>query len=142
MKDLRHSILPVVSLPAAARSKASGAVTGEAIDLASVEGALIEFFAGALGTEVNVYGIEIVECATVGGSYTAVADADLIGTEPTLTYSSSPALDESNTVKTVAYIGSKQFIRVNLVAPTGSGTGSGIVGANVLKGFARHNPVV
>ncbi len=142
MKDMRHEILPVVSLPAAAYSKAGGAIEGGAVNLAGFQGALIEFGSGALGTQVNVYEVEVVECDTVGGSYTAVADADLIGTEPTLAYSSSPALDESNTVKTVAYIGSKQFIRANLKAPTGAGTGSGIVWANVIKGYARHNPVV
>lgn len=142
MKDLRHNLLPAVSLPAAVRAKSGGAVEGAAINLAGYEGALIEFFSGALGTEVNVYEVEIVECDAVGGTYTAVGADDLIGTEPTLAYSSSPALDESNTAKTVGYIGSKQFIRANLKAPTGSGTGSGIVGANVIKGIARHNPVV
>ena len=142
MKDLYHELLPVVSLPAAAYTKAGGAVEATAIDLAGFQGALIEFGAGALGAEINTYEVEIVECDTVGGTYTAVATADLVGTEPTLTHTDAPALDESSVVKTVGYIGSKQFIRANLKVPTGAGTGSGIVWANVIKGYARHNPVV
>ena len=142
MKDLYHELLPVVSLPAAEYTKAGGAVEASAINLAGFQGALIEFGAGALGAQINTYEVEIVECETVGGTYTAVAAADLVGTEPTLTHTDAPDLDESSTIKTVGYIGSKQFIRANLKVPTGAGTGSGIVWANVVKGFARHNPVV
>lgn len=136
--NLYHNILSKVSLPAAAYTKAGGAVAGAAIDRQGFEKALVECFSGALGAEVNVYEIELTESDAAGSGFTAVAAADLLGTEPTF----DQAAAESNKVKTFEYIGSKRYLKANLKAPTGAGTGSGIIGANIILGNARHNPVV
>jgi hypothetical protein len=136
--DLYHNLLPKVSLPAAAYTKAGGAVEGAEVDRQGHERALVECFSGALGAQVNVYEVELVESDVSGSGFTAVADADLIGTEPTF----DQAAGESNVVKTFEYVGSKRYLKANLKAPTGAGTGSGIIGANIVLGDARHNPVV
>lgn len=143
--DLIHNNKRLVSLPAAVYSKAGGAITGAAVDTSLAERVLIEFGSGALGTQVNVYTLELVECDTIGGTYTPVADAQLIpisGAEAAaqLEYHTSPTtLDESNTIKTFEYVGEKLFLRANLIAPTGAGTGSGIVWANIILFGLRHS---
>ena len=138
MKDLHHNLLPKVSLPAAAYTKAGGAVLGTVIDLQGYDGALIEGFSGALGAQVNAYELELQHSDAAGSGFAAVDAADIIGTEPTF----DQALSESDTVKTFSYIGAKRYLRVDLKAPTGAGTGSGVVGANIILGFPRHAPVV
>jgi hypothetical protein len=136
--DLRNNLLSKVSLPAAAYTKAGGAITGAAIDTAGFEKKLVECFSGDLGAQVNVYEVELTESDAAGSGFTAVADADLIGTEPTF----DQAAAESNTVKTFEYVGQKRYLKANLKAPTGAGTGSGVIGANIVLGGARHAPVV
>lgn len=136
MRDLYHDLLPAVSLPAAAYTKAGGAVTGTVIDLQGFGGALIEGFSGALGAQVNVYELELQHSDAAGSGFAAVDAADIIGTEPTF----DQALSESDTVKTFGYVGAKRYLRVDLKAPTGAGTGSGVIGANVIKGLPAHGP--
>lgn len=63
----------------------------------------------------------------------AVSDTFLIGTE------SAAALDTSNTVSRIGYVGKKRYVRFNAVsASTSSG---GTLGAVVVLGSAKHNPV-
>ncbi|MCX6559847.1 MAG: hypothetical protein NTZ26_04970 [Candidatus Aminicenantes bacterium] len=139
MRDMLHNIASTISSKFAARTKAAGAVTGEVIDLRGYNGARIDCISGALGAQVNDYEFEIKEADAAAGAFTAVADEDLLGSEPTFTKDAET--DESDTVKSLAYVGPKAFIQVNLKAPTGDGTGSGVLGAIVHKGFARHAPV-
>jgi len=142
MKDIYHDLLPEVSLPAAAYTKAGGAVTGNVIDLAGFDGAVIEAFSGALGAQINSYELELQESDAAGSGFAAVADADLVGTEPTFVHTDAPDVDDSSKVKTFGYIGAKRYLRVDLKVPTGAGTGSGVIGANIIKGRPRHAPVV
>ena len=141
MKDLHHNLLPKVSLPAAAYTKAGGAVLGTVIDLQGFDGALIEGFSGALGAQINSYELELQHSDAESTGFEAVEAADIIGAEPTFVHTDVPDLDESNTVKTFGYIGARRYLRVDLKVPTGAGTGSGVVGANVILGFPRHAPV-
>jgi hypothetical protein len=139
MRDMLHNILSVIGSKFAARSKAAGAVSGEIVDVRLFSGARINCISGSLGAELNVYEFELKEADAEDGEFTAVAAENLLGSEPTFTKSAE--VDESDTVKTFAYVGPKAFIRVDLKAPTGAGTGSGVLGAIVEKGFARHAPV-
>ena len=60
----------------------------------------------------------------------AVADADLLGSEPTLLEATD------NEVKTFGYVGSKRYLRVDTTAGTGIGW------AVIVKGTPRHAPAV
>jgi len=143
--DLIHNTKHYVSLPAAVYAKSGGPVTGTPVDRFGSERALIQFFSAALGTQVNVYTLELVEADLIGGPYTAVDDAYMIpisGAEAAaqLEYHTSPStLDESNTIKLFEYVGSKRFIGANLITPTGAGTGSGIVGAIIILAGLRNS---
>jgi hypothetical protein len=136
--DLIHNEKHYVSLPAAAYTKAGGAVDGSVVNTQMAERVLIQAFSGDLGAQANVYPIELFECATSNGSFTAVADSDMIpisGAEPSFDQS----IPESNSVKLFEYVGSKLYLKAHLDAPTGAGTGSGIVGVNIILGGLRHS---
>jgi hypothetical protein len=140
MRDTFHNSLSEVSSKFAARTKAAGAVDGEVVDLAGFEGATIVCASGALGTQVNVYPYELKESDAPGSGFAAVAAADLLGSEPSFEYATSPAKDESDLPKSFGYTGAKRYVRLDLLAPTGSGTGGGILGGLVVKGSPRHAP--
>jgi hypothetical protein len=133
MKDIKHNIKVVPSLYSLLQTAA--AVGDVGVDRAGYEGAVVCVTAGviAMGT-TPVYTIGVRECDTIGGAYTVVAAADLIG--DAITFIPSGA----HTVKLIGYIGSKQFIRVDLETVGGTpGTGAVLTG-NVILGLARHNP--
>lgn len=128
-KDLHHSVKAVCAL--APQSITSDTTTvGEIIDTQGFDGVEFVIVAGALADSVLLP--LVTECATSGGSYTAVADADLHGTE------AGAQLDETldkNTSK-VGYSGTKRFVKLSLVST--STTGANLVGAVALLGAARH----
>ncbi len=127
--DLIHNTQHFVSLPAAAYTKAGGAVDGAEIDTFGAERVLIQGISGALGVQVNVYELELTASDTPGSGHAAVADAELIGAEPT--FDQAVAAD-ANAAKLFEYVGGKRYLKVNLKAPTGAGTGSGVIGGNVI----------
>jgi hypothetical protein len=133
MRDLYHDLYPEVSLKFATYTAAQSGHS--IIDLQGYEGALIVIVSGTV-TDGNAYPFELKEGDESNLSDAeAVADADLINTEPTLDS------DDDDTVKTFAYVGSKRYIRVDLKAPTGESSG-GDFGALVIKGFPRHAPAM
>ena len=80
MRDMQSNVLPEYSIYPAALGAA--AKTGDAVvDLQGFEGALILCGSGAITADMA---FQLMECDTSGGTYTAVADADLVGSEPTL----------------------------------------------------------
>ena len=140
MKDLYHNLKGSPALNPQALAKTGSPFTGTEVNLKG-DSALIVVQAGALGTQVNTYTFELQESDVSGSGFTPVADADLLGSEPVFEYATSPAKDESNTIKTFGYIGIKGYLKL-VVTVAGAGTGSGIIGAAVIVGDARHRPVV
>ena len=141
MKDLYHDFKPVVSLyPLLIAAIADGDAY---VDLQGFEGALIVITAGAIadGTgALTIYTFELKE-SDDHITFTAVAAGDLLGTEPSFE-AITGATHEENVSKSFGYIGSKRYLRVDLVAvpttPSTGGTFSGVV----IKGRPRHAAVV
>jgi hypothetical protein len=133
MKDIKNNIKVVPSFYSLLKTSAAAGDVG--VDLAGYEGAVVCVTAGVIATGTSpVYTIGVRECDTIGGSYTVVAAADLIGSAIVFL----PA--DASTVKTIGYIGSKQFIRIDLETVGGTpGTGAMLTG-NVILSLARHNP--
>jgi hypothetical protein len=132
MKDLYHNLLAALSMyPQALTSATNGDAT---VDLAGFEGALIVIAAGTI-TDGTLYTWELKE-SDDNSTFTAVAAADLVGTESTFT-----AASEDNVVKSFSYIGSKRYVRVDLKTISGSPVTGGVFSAVVVKGAARHNAV-
>jgi hypothetical protein len=133
MKDIQNSIKVIPSFYSLLKTAAAAGDVG--VDLAGYEGATIVVTAGVIATGTDpLYTFGVRECETLGGSYTVVAAADLIGSA--ITFGPS----DDNTVKTIGYIGSKQFIRIDLETVGGTPGTGGLFTGNVIKGFARHNP--
>ena len=126
MRDIYHDLVPLHSIYPASLS---GAKTGDAIiDLQGFLGALIICYSGAITTDTVFQLMEGNESDLSDAA--AVADADLLGSEPTLLAATD------NEVKSFGYIGKKRYIRVDTTA------GAGIAGALVVKGLPRHKPAV
>jgi hypothetical protein len=104
-------------------------VTGSGVDLQGYQGATILVPVGAYTSYKHVCALQ--ECDSAAGSYSDVAAADILGTEPTIS-------GVSNTCYQFGYRGSKRFIRLDT---TGTGSGSGVVfGALVVRGLKGHGP--
>lgn len=102
-RDLASNISEVESVRP---QVATGNVNGEEVDLQGCDSVAFVASIGAITGAAGDGSIIIQETDTSGSGYTAVADADLIGTEPT-------ALAANTTYK-VGYVGGKRYVRAVL----------------------------
>ena len=127
MKDLANNLSIVQSLaPASRTANANGA----AVDLQGYEGALILISTGAITDGTHTFEVQESDDGT---TFTAVANSDLIGTEPAV------GATNDNTDYKIGYIGSKRYVRV--VVTVAGATNGGVYGAWVIRGYPRHAPV-
>jgi len=139
MRDLRSDFNGTIALAFAAKAKSGSPFTSAAIDLNGFEGCMIVATAGALGTEVDTYTVSCTDGATNAAADTPVAGY-LLGSA-VHQYATTPvAIDTSSTVKLASYVGGKRWIKVILTV-AGSGTGSGVVGIDVIRGHPKYSPV-
>lgn len=127
--DIVNDISAVQSLTPAARTAAAN---GTGVDLTGYNGAAVIIAAGTI-TDGTLYTFEVQE-SDDNASFTAVADADLIGTEPAL------AAADDNAVREVGYKGNKRYLRVALAAVTGAPATGGVFSAVVVRGKPRRYP--
>jgi hypothetical protein len=141
MRDLYHGFSAALGLQAGAKAKSGSPFEGPTIDLQGFEGALVIAAAGALGTEINTYAFGLTESDEDDSGFAPVDPGDILGTPPVFEYGTAGDPDESGDVKAFGYVGSKRYLRLTLDV-AGAGTGSGIVGAVIVRGFPRHAPAV
>lgn len=128
MRDLKSNIKPVQSLVPLNRSAAGN---GVGVDTLGFNSASIIFATGAIGgTASPTFTFEVQESAD-NTTFTAVADADLRGTEPVVT--------TANTVAQVGYIGNKRYIRA-ILKTVGGTTPTLDCSANVILGHPTVAP--
>jgi len=130
-----NSVLVQQTVTAANRT--NGTVNGTAIDL----------WSNTVGDQVFRSALAVVQTGTVtdgthtvevqesddNSSFTAVADADLQGTEPAI------GAANDNVVYEIGYRGTKRYIRVTVV--TSGATTGGTFGAVLVLGIPRRLPV-
>lgn len=126
MKDL-YSDIGVVAAVVPATLTATN--TSAAIDLQGYDSATVIIQTGAIGGSGN-FTPSLVECATSGGTYTAVATTDLIG-------SFTDPLAASSVYK-IGYRGNKRYIKTVLTLNSGTNIVAGVV---VVKSHAANAPV-
>ncbi|THA78408.1 hypothetical protein E6R60_05860 [Streptomyces sp. A0642] len=120
--DIKNSLDVITTLTPAARTAAA---TGTAVDLANYDAAAVVITTGAVAN--GAFAVEIQESDASGSGYTAVANADLDGTEPaTLT---------ASTVTVIGYHGIKRYLRV-----VTTGTADASFGVTVIRGKGRVKP--
>ena len=120
IKDQKNDIKVLGTI---APQAASGNITGTVVAVAGFESVTLYGHgdATAIGT------LKIQESATSGGTYTAVAAADIIGSAPTI----DGAADDDQAYK-FGYAGGLRFIKV--VSTIGTTTTGAIYGALVIPG--------
>jgi hypothetical protein len=126
--DLYSNLNFVQSLVPAART-ATG--NGVEVDIRDYHGAMVVIGTGVITDGTHT--IEVKEAAVPGGAFTAVADADLQGTEPAI------GVADDNVVFRIGYKGTKGALRVD-VTVAGATTG-GVYQASVVRGHPRKAPV-
>lgn len=106
-----------------------------AISVADYKKVSFAIVTGVLSDADATFAVEIRECATSDGSYTAVADADLVGTEALagLTFG-----DDSETRK-VGYKGIQPYVKIS-ITPTGNNSGNIPIAAIVILEDGPHMP--
>jgi len=132
MRDMYHDMKTEISLNMQALTAAAD---GDAIiDLHGYQGARIEISSGTI-TDGTSYEFELKEGSESNLSdAAAVADDDIVGSEPTFL-----AADD-NKVKTFSYVGTKRYIRIDLKTVVGSPSTGGYFEGRVIKGHPRHKP--
>lgn len=84
------------------------ALTGEVVDLQGYGACTFVIATGSLADADATFAVEVQECDTSGGSYTAVADANLIGTEALAGF----IFSDDNKCFKVGYQGSKRYVKI------------------------------
>lgn len=134
MRDLYHDLKPEISLKLQALTTAKD---GEnIIDLQGFESAKIDVISGTI-TDGDAYTFELKEGSESNLSdAAAVADADLLGSEPVF------ATADDDKIKSFGYVGKKRYLRLDFKSVTGSPSTGGLFVAVVTKGHPRHKPAV
>jgi hypothetical protein len=101
--------------------------TGTGVDLTGYDAAAVVITVGT-ATDTG-FSFEVQESDALASGYTAVADADLDGTEPATAVASA--------VTELGYHGIKRYIRV---VATDTGTGNADFGVAVIRGRGRVKP--
>lgn len=111
-RDLKNNISAVQSL---APAEQTGPVDGAAADLANYTSAMVVIDAGTATGTTPSFTFEVQESDTsTPGDFTAVADADLDGTEPVITTANDAAVYE------IGYRGRRRYLRVTIEAASGT----------------------
>jgi len=131
MRELSREISVAQSLVPGALVAAS--VSGSTVDLQGYEGATFVIDVGLWTDGTHTFVLQ--ESATdVDGSFTAIADADLVGTEPVV----DGAADDNQIYK-IGYTGTLRYVRVRSVVSGGPQTGA-YYSATVIQSRPRHQP--
>lgn len=129
--DSKNNIKAVVALNIQAISSDT-TTAGSSIDLTGFNSAT---FAIQSGTLTDGTYTPVISDSDDGSTFTAVADDFLIGTEAEAAF----AATDDNAIKTIGYVGGKQYVKLSIVsASTSSG---GTIGAQALLGHSSHAPV-
>ena len=127
--DIANTLTVVQSLAPASRT-ATGNGTG--VDLRDYSAAVAIIDTGTAGGTSPSFTFELQE-SDDNSTFTAVANADLIGTEPVITTSNDVAVYE------LGYLGSKRYIRVAITAVSGTSP-TLLCSACVVRGKPRYAP--
>lgn len=110
------------------------AQTGQAVDLQGYDACTFVIATGSLADADATFAVEVQESDSSGSGYTAVADANLVGTEALASFVFS---DDDKCFK-VGYIGSKRYVRL-VITPTGNAS-AGLMCAVAILGHPNRSP--
>lgn len=135
MKDLLNSITVKRAISPVSVSD-NTAQTGQAVDGAGFESVTYIIAAGSLADADATFTALLQECDTSGGSYTDVADADLIGTEALASF----LFSDDNKCFKLGYKGSKRYTKLT-ITPANNASAA-LISAVAVLGHAQVKPTV
>jgi hypothetical protein len=127
--DIANDVSVVQSLLPASRTTT---VNGTGADLKDYSAAVVIIDTGTTGGTTPSFTFQVEE-SDDNSSYAAVANADLIGSEPVITGANDNAVYE------LGYLGSKRYVRVAISAASGT-TPTLLCSACVVRGKPRYSP--
>ncbi|NGO50438.1 hypothetical protein [Allomesorhizobium camelthorni] len=140
MRDLHNNINIIRAVsPVAIGTTGTGKTSG-AIDLQGYDAAEVEISYGTVTATNAVFTALITECDTATGTFTSVADADLLGTEADAGLAAAATRTSGttkNVSKRVGYIGTKRYIKAKVSSTVTAGTP---IGVNVIRGRPHRRP--
>ncbi len=109
MKDLMNSIdvKRAISPVSVADNTAQ---VGQVVDRKGFDSLTYVISIGSVADADTTFAVLLEECDTSGGTYTAVADADLIGTEALAGFQ----FDDDNECRKLGYKGAKRFTKLTI----------------------------
>jgi hypothetical protein len=136
MKDLKNDVKILNGLLPQAMSGTTD-IKGEVIDRQGFDSVTFAVILGATAASSLAAQIEVQESdTTTDGDFTAVADADLIGTELETKIVHG---DDTNLVRKIGYKGTKRYCR--MVWDISANNGTDVVGGVAILGHAHAKPV-
>ena len=135
MKDMHKNIkvLTAIYPRAVGTTGAANGVTSPVIDRQGFETVEFVYQAGGSASAADTVTPVVLECATTGGTFTSVADADLIGDETAVTRTTAAGVQKS-----IGYRGNKRYLKTKMY---GIGGATGLVAASVILGRPNVAPI-
>lgn len=132
MRDMHNniSVLHAITPQAVGTTGIAGGKLSGALDRRGFQAVEFIYSSGASASAADTITPIVYEGDTTDGSFTSVANADLLGTEAALT------LTAAKTAK-VGYIGSKRYLKLRLY---GTGTATAVVAATAVLGTPAIRP--
>ena len=134
MRDLHKNIkiIHAITPQAIGTSGIAGGKLSSFIDRRGYDAVEFIINSGASASVADTVVPVIYECDTTGGTFTSVADADLIGSETSLTLTAAKS-------KSIGYRGNKPYLKIRCY---GVGHATGIIAANAILAFPNVAPIV
>lgn len=132
MRDMHNNISILTALAPAAVGT-TGAANGRlssVLDRRGFESVEFIYSSGASASVADTITPVVLEGDTTNGSFTSVANADLLGTEAALTLTAAKS-------GRVGYNGNKRYLKIRLY---GTGTATALVGAVAILGTPAVRP--
>lgn len=143
MRDLHHNVTVARAISAVAIGTTGTGKTSNFIDRAGYQGVEFIFNYGTITATNAVFTPVLTECDTTGGTFTSVADADMIpnsggevaaGVGATATRTSGSS---KNATRKLGYIGAKRYLKVKVASTVTAGTP---IGVDALLHSPNHAP--
>lgn len=138
-RDLHNNLKPTNGTHSVAIGTTGTGKTSSVVDTAGYGGVEFLIDYGAITTTTGIFTVLMTEGDTTGGSFTSVADADMLGTEALAGLAAATRADGTtkNVTKRVGYIGPKRYVKVKVSSTGTAGTPIAII---PLLHNPRHAP--
>ncbi|MBX9759163.1 MAG: hypothetical protein K2Y29_10340 [Beijerinckiaceae bacterium] len=132
MRDMHNniSVLHAISPQAVGTSGIAGGKLSDALDRRGYDQVEFVYSSGASASVADTITPVVYEGDTTNGSFTSVANADLLGTEAALTLTAAKS-------GRVGYQGNKRYLKIRLY---GTGTATAVVAAVAVLGAPERAP--